>query len=479
MPEKSTEKVVTRFAPSPTGYMHVGNVRTAIYAWLWARKNNGIFILRIEDTDKEREVAGSVEHIIETLKWLGLDYDAGPDKCEPGMCYTQSERLETYKKYANILIERGFAYADLSSREEIEEFRKKAKEKKQAFLFRDYRSENKIDWKPGIPLRFKIKEPKRTIWHDAVRGELSAGPEALDDFILIKSDGYPTYNFAHIVDDIEMGITHVVRGQEFISSTPNYITVYEALDATPPVYITAPPIMGGDGNKKMGKRDGAKDVLEYRNEGYLPDAMLNFLAFLGWNPGGEKEIYTREELIKTFDIEQIQISGAKMNPEKLDWINKEHLKLLPKEEIEKNILANLPEHMRNPKIIPIIFERISKWSDVRIMVEAGELDFFFKQPEYAKEKLKEKIQYKNSSPEKITSNLKLAIKTLEEINEQNFTTENIKDSLMLIANMQESRGELLHPVRYALSGQDKSPDPFIIASILGKNETLSRLQKAI
>ncbi|MEK9181889.1 MAG: glutamate--tRNA ligase [Patescibacteria group bacterium] len=479
MPEKSTEKVVTRFAPSPTGFMHVGNVRTAIYAWLWARKNNGIFILRIEDTDKEREVAGSVEHIIETLKWLGLDYDAGPDKCEPGMCYTQSERLETYKKYANILIERGFAYADLSSREEIEEFRKKAKEKKQAFLFRDYRSENKIDWKPGIPLRFKIKEPKRTIWHDAVRGELSAGPEALDDFILIKSDGYPTYNFAHIVDDIEMGITHVVRGQEFISSTPNYITVYEALDATPPVYITAPPIMGGDGNKKMGKRDGAKDVLEYRNEGYLPDAMLNFLAFLGWNPGGEKEIYTREELIKTFDIEQIQISGAKMNPEKLDWINKEHLKLLPKEEIEKNILANLPEHMRNPKIIPIIFERISKWSDVRIMVEAGELDFFFKQPEYAKEKLKEKIQYKNSSPEKITSNLKLAIKTLEEINEQNFTTENIKDSLMLIANMQESRGELLHPVRYALSGQDKSPDPFIIASILGKNETLSRLQKAI
>ncbi|OGI65202.1 glutamate--tRNA ligase [Candidatus Nomurabacteria bacterium RIFCSPLOWO2_01_FULL_39_18] len=471
------KKVVTRFAPSPTGFMHVGSVRTALFAWLWARKNNGIFILRIEDTDKKREVEGSIEHIMETLRWLGLDYDAGPDKCEPGMCYTQSERLEIYKKYANILIKKGFAYSDVSSLEEIEQFRKKAEEEKRAFLFREHRPENPPEWKEGFPLRFKIKEPKRTVWHDAVRGELTAGPEALDDFILIKSDGYPTYNFAHIVDDIEMGITHVVRGQEFISSTPNYIAVYEALEAPQPTYVTAPPIMGEEGNKKMGKREGAKDVLEYRNEGYLPEAMFNFLALLGWNPGSgdNREVMSREEIVESFDLTHIQKSGAQFNEEKLDWINKEHIKKLSPEQIEKNILEWLPEGMKNSKLVPVVLERISKWGDVKDIAERGKLDLFFETPEIQREKL----IFKNSTPEKISENIKIVIQALGNIDENNFTTENVKDALMLVANMGESRGEVLHPVRYALSGSDKSPDPFIIASIIGKNETISRLQKAI
>lgn len=478
----SDKKVITRFAPSPTGFMHVGNVRTAIYAWLWARKNKGTFILRIEDTDKKREVEGSIEHIFETLKWLGLEYDAGPDKCEPGMCYTQSERLETYKKYAQILIEKGFAYADTSSTEEIENLRKNAESEKRAFLFREHRPVNPPAWQDGIPLRFKIKEPKRTTWNDAVRGELTAGPEAMDDFILIKSDGYPTYNFAHIVDDIEMDITHVVRGQEFISSTPNYIAVYEAFGALQPTYVTVPPIMGDDGNKKLGKRDGAKDVLEYRSEGYLPEAMINFLAFLGWNPGGEKEVYTREELIEAFDIGRIQVSGAKMNGEKLDWLNKEHMKMLSKEEIEKNILEWLPKepvNMKDPRLVPMIFERISKWGDVATMAVAGEFDLFFNAPEIQKEKL----IYKDIPIEKIKENINLAIETLQKIDEDNFVIENIKSNLMLIADNLASggdgRGSFLHPIRYALSGKDKSPDPFTIAGIIGKNETISRLQKAI
>jgi len=475
MQEKTTEKVVTRFAPSPTGFIHVGNIRTALYAWLLARKNNGIFILRIEDTDKEREVVGSIEHIQKSLKWLGLNWDQGPDIGGPHTPYIQSERLDIYRKYVEILIKKGLAYADPFKEEEIEKFRKEAEINKKPFLYREHRPSNPPVWDGTTPLRFKVPELKKTIWKDIVWGELSAGPEALDDFILIKSDGYPTYNFAHIVDDIEMGVTHVVRGQEFISSTPKFLAVYEALGVTPPYFVTTPPIMGIDGKKKLGKRDDAKDVLDYEKDGYLPDAMINYLAFLGFNPGGEKEVYTREELINVFDLSKIQHSGAQWSDDKLNWINKEHMKLLSKEKIEKNILEQLPENMRNPKLVPIIFERISKWGDIKEMKEKGELDLFFKQPSCPKEKL----IFKNSSSKKISENLQLAIKALEELEEENFTQENIKTALMNIANKLESRGELLHPVRYALSGLDKSPDPFIIAEILGKNETLSRLQKAV
>lgn len=424
-------EVVTRFAPSPTGFMHVGGVRTALYAWLWARKNKGQFILRIEDTDKEREVAGSIEHIQKSLKWLGLDWDQGP--------YIQSERLEIYKKYADKLAEKGLAYSDEGA------------------------------------IRFKIAEKKRSEWHDEVWGDLSAGEEALEDFVIIKSDGYPTYNFAHVVDDIEMSVTHVMRGQEFIASTPKFLALYEALGVKPPKFATLPPILGEGGTKKLSKRDGAKDILEYKEEGYLPEAMLNYLAFLGFNPGGEKEIYIPEELIKDFALEKIQRSGAQWNDEKLDWMNKEHIKLLPKAEIEKNIFERLSENMRNPKIIPIILDRISKWGEVKEMVARGELDWFVKTPEIDKTKL----VYKNISQEKISENLKQSLEVLEKISENNFSQEEIKKALMALAEKAESRGEVLHPVRYALSGQDKSPDPFIIAEILGKDETIARLKKAI
>lgn len=468
-------KVVTRFAPSPTGFMHVGGVRTALYAWLWARKNNGIFILRIEDTDKEREVEGSIGHIMESLRWLGLDWNYGPEKDGPNTPYIQSKRLDIYKKYAEILIKKGHAYPDPFTEEEVEKFRKDAELNKKAFLYREHRPENFGVWDGKKPLRFKVPEIKSYKWNDLVQGDLSAGPEALDDFILIKGDGYPTYNFAHIVDDIEMNVTHVVRGQEFISSTPKFLSVYDALGIKPPFFITTPPILGALGTKKLSKRDGAKDILDYRKEGYLPQTMINYLAFLGFNPGGEKEIYTPEELIQVFDLTKIQHSGAKWSDEKLDWVNKEHMKRLPQQEIEKNILSWLPEEMKNPKLVPIIFERISKWGDIKDMIQKGELDFFFKLPEINKTKL----IYKKVNPEKINQNLKLAIKALENLAEDNFTSEIIKNTLMEIANTLESRGELLHPIRYALSGLDKSPDPFIIASIIGKNETLSRLQKAI
>ena len=441
MPPKSP--IVTRFAPSPTGFMHVGSVRTALYAWLLAKKNHGSFILRIEDTDKEREVAGSILHIQESLRWLGLNWDE---------FYIQSERLAVYQKYAQKLIGAGHAYMD------------------------------------GEAIRFRIPEKKRMEWQDIVWGGLSAGPEALEDFILIKSDGYPTYNFAHIVDDIEMKVTHVMRGEEFISSTPKFLSVYQALDIEPPYFATLPVILGENGTKKLSKRDGAKDLLEYREDGYLPDAFINFLALLGWNPGDEREIFSREELIEAFDIERIQKSGARMSLEKLDWINREHMKRLPEEVIQQKIISRMPEEIKETeigkKLVSLIFERISKWGDVKKLFVEGEFDFFFRPPEVPKDKL----IYKDVSAEKIAGNLKLAIEALENV-PGDFNADNIKRALMLIADNMESRpasakastgkGELLHPVRFALTGRDKSPDPFLVASILGKDETIRRLQKAI
>jgi glutamyl-tRNA synthetase len=471
----NNKKVITRFAPSPTGFMHVGGIRTALYAFLWAKKNNGSFILRIEDTDKEREVEGSINHIIESLKWLGIDWDEGPDIGGQNSPYIQSERLDSYKKYAKILIDKGLAYADPYTEEEVETFRKKADEEKRPFLYRDHRPENPPTWDGTKPLRLKTPEIKRYEWNDLVYGDLSAGPEALDDFILIKSDGYPTYNFAHIIDDLEMGVTHVMRGQEFISSTPKFLSLYDALGIKPPLLATLPPIMGKDGKKKLGKRDGAKDVLDYRKDGYLPEAMINFLAFLGWNPGGDKEIFSKEELISIFDVSRIGHSGAQWNDDKLDWVNKEYIKKLSSDKLELYIFRELPKELQIQKLIPLIVERISKSSDIKEMLTNGELDFFYKKPKLSKEKL----IYKNTSPLKILENLEETVKSFEMTDNSDFNKENIKIILMELADKLDSRGEILHPVRFALSGLDKSPDPFIISDILGKDETIDRLNDAI
>ncbi len=491
MTNNTSKKVITRFAPSPTGFMHVGNLRTGLFAWLWARKNNGTFILRIEDTDKKREVEGSIEHIKKSLKWIGMNWDEGPDIGGPHAPYIQSERMNDlgiYNKYAQELIEKGFAYADTKTEEELDVLRKKAEEEKKPFLYRESRPENPPIWAPGLPLRFKIKDLKRTVYQDIVRGELTAGPEALDDFILIKSDGYPTYNFAHIVDDIEMGVTHVIRGQEFISSTPNYIAVYEALGITQPQYVTAPPIMGEEGNKKMGKRDGAKDVLEYEKEGFLPESMLNFLAFLGWNPGGEKEIFTVDELIESFDLSKIQKSGAQFNEEKLNWLNKEHMKLLSVDERDQTICEwlNKNEALSNKeklndksfvsKISSVIFDHISKWSDIDKMIEEGDLSYFFNPPQFDPAILSWKGKI---APEKIKAHLEwLKAKLCETDAEMFENAETIKNVIFDYAT-EQGRGDVLWPLRVSLSGKEKSPDPFTLLSIIGKDESIKRIENAL
>jgi len=483
MPENN-QKIITRFAPSPTGFMHVGGVRTALYAWLLAKKNNGTFILRIEDTDKEREVPGSIDHIKESLKWLNLDWDKGPGK-EDSNSYIQSERLPIYKKYAQKLIEKGLAFTDPYSTEDLDSFRKEAEENKEPFLYRNHRPENPPIWDGSSPLRFKISEIKKYEWNDLVWGDLSAGQDALDDFIIIKSDGYPTYNFAHIVDDIEMGVTHVVRGQEFISSVPKFLALYEALGVNPPFFVTTPPIMATDGKKKLGKRDGAKDILEYRKEGYLPEAMINFLALLGWNPGDDREIFSIEELIEAFEVKGIQRSGARWNDQKLDWINKEHLKKLSKEYVSKEIQKKLLENTKTKdsefaknnefisKIYPVIFDRINKWSDIDKLVEEGEIDYFINTPNYEIDK----IVWKDSNKEDTKKYLNEVYKLLSDSSDFS-SADNIKNIIFDYAT-KEGRGHVLWPLRFSLSGKEKSPDPFTLIYILGKEESLKRVFRAI
>lgn len=482
---KESKKVVTRFAPSPTGFMHVGGVRTALFAWLFAKQNNGTFILRIEDTDKEREVEGSINQIIESLKWVGITWDEGPDIGGPHAPYIQSQRLDTYQKYAKQLVEKGLAYADPYTKEELQAFREKAQAEKRAFLYRDHRPENPPVWDGTQPLRLKITDIKPSKWNDLVRGELEAGPEALDDFILMKSDGYPTYNFAHIIDDLLMETTHIFRADEFISSVPNYLALYKALEIERPEFATMPPIMGPDGKKKLGKRDGAKDILDYRNEGYLPEAIFNFMAFIGWNPGDEREIMSKEEIFEAFDVSKIQSGGAKFNEEKLLWTNKEYIKLVPDEIVLDEIRKRLPEKFEKselvPKIIPLVREHISKWSDISLMVSNNELSYFFEAPTYEKENLLCPEKLRKGSPAglpEIKEFLTEVLAKLHTINVKEWNASSVKDTIWDYAS-EKGRGLVLWAMRYALSGQEKSPDPFSLSEILGKSETEARLEKAI
>ena len=467
--------VVTRFAPSPTGWLHIGGVRTALFAYLWAQKQNGQFILRIEDTDKAREVDGSIKHIEDSLRWLGIEWEYGPDKpsSEFGSCL-QSDRLDVYKKYAEQLIAKGLAYPDPYTTEEIAAFREQAQTENRPFLYRHHRPDTFGAWDGTQPLRFKTPEIKRYTWQDAVRGELTAGEEALDDFILIKADGYPTYNFAHIVDDLEMKVTHVMRGEEFISSTPKFLSLYDALEIPYPVLVTLPPIMGPDGKKKLSKRDGAKDLLEYKVEGYLPAAMRNFLALIGWNPGGDQELFDDQALIEAFTLDKIQKSGGAFNEEKLKWMNKEYLQELPLEAQTAYVQSALPEHDSAilTRLTSVILERTHTLQEIKEAAVAGEYDWAFNDISYDTDILK----WKNDNTTKAA--LPRLQQALELLTAADFSSvETIKAALWPYAES-VGKGELLWPLRVALSGRPQSPDPFTCAHVLGQRETLARIALA-
>ncbi len=437
----SDKKVITRFAPSPTGFLHLGAYRTAIFAYLYAKKHHGTFLLRIEDTDKERSKKEYEDDIIESLKWLGLEHDK---------FYRQSEHVEKHKFYLEKMIKEGTAYIS---------------------------NEEAKDGSGIIKELVRFKNPNIEVtFQDEIKGEVKMNTEDLGNFVIAKNLNEPLFHLAVVVDDFEAGVTHIIRGEDHTSNTPRQILIQRAIGAPTPMYAHLPLVLGPD-KLKLSKRRGALPVTEYRRLGFLPEAILNGVAFVGWNPGGEKEIFTHDELVEAFDLSRVARSPAIFNSQKLEWFNKEHMKLLPPEVIEKNILENLPKSMQDriivSKLVPVIFDRISKWSDVRTMAEKGELDFFFKEPILDKAKL----IFKDSTPEQTIGNIKLAIKAMTDVDDLDFSAEKIKKALLSVADKLPRRGELLHPVRYALSGLDKSPDPFTIAEIIGKNETLSRLQK--
>ncbi len=488
--------VRTRFAPSPTGFTHVGGARTALYGWLYARKLGGQFILRLEDTDKEREVPGAVEHLMESLKWLGITWDESVDVGGPYAPYIQSERLELYRSYAQKLIAAGFAYPDPYTTEQLEAFRKEAEEAKRPFLYRDHRPATAADslpWDGSAPLRFRVPTIKRFEWHDLVFGDLSAGEEALDDFVLIKSDGYPTYNFCHVVDDIEMKITHVTRGQEFISSTPKFLSLYEALGVTPPQFASFPAILGEGGQKKLGKRDGAKDILDYRTEGYLPEAMVNFLALLGWNPGTEQEIFDIDDLIASFDFDRIQRSGAMFNEEKLLFMNQQWMRKLTNEAFIQGVKVHVDGEGSTSEIsnkdelllkaAPLLKERAHTFSEARKML-SDELSFLFLAPEPDPAILTQKEPESSSEADgNFTKTTLGSLLPIIEAFTPNLSADDIRDALMPFADANPKehggRGAILWPLRYALSGQEKSPDPFTLIHVLEKEESVMRIKKAL
>ncbi len=467
-------KVVTRFAPSPTGFMHVGGVRTALFAWLYARKHGGTFILRIEDTDKAREVEGSIVHIMESLRWLGIEWDEGPDIGGQHAPYLQSDRLATYKEYAMQLIDKGFAYPDPFTEEQVEVWRKQAEVEKRPFLYREHRPETFGVWDGKAPLRFKVPEVKRYEWDDLSWGHLTAGEEALDDFILIKGDGYPTYNFAHIIDDLKMEVTHIVRGQEFISSTPKFLSLYDALGIKRPEFATMPVILGETGTKKLGKRDGAKDILEYREEGYLPEAMMNFLALLGWHPENGSEVLSLEELLATFDLARVQNAGARFDEEKLLHINREWMRRLSDEDYVRlgNLTTSHPERLSG--VVHLLKERAQTFKEAKEMLD-GELSCLFNTPILDRSLLVSKEPAE--APGATKGHLE-ALKGRIEALPEGIGAEEAKTVLMPYAD-QEGRGAVLWPLRYALSGAERSPDPFTLINILGPKESLLRIQAAL
>jgi len=437
----SDNKIITRFPPSPTGPFHIGNARTALFNYLFTKKNNGLMLFRIEDTDRERSRIEYEKDIIENLKWLGIELDFNN-------FFRQSERGDVYKNYLQKLIDEGKAYVS-----------KETEGKRESVI--------------------RFKNPNKKIkFNDLIRGEIEFDTTELKDFVIAKSLEEPIYHLAVVVDDFESGVTHIIRGEDGISNTPRQILIQEAIGASRPVYAHLPFILAPDRSKLSKRKHGETvSVSYYKKEGYLPEAMVNFLALLGWNPGIDEEIFSMEELIEKFDIKKVQKAGAIFNIEKLNWMNREYIKKIPIERLQNILLDYLNEEERNlakanlemwKKIVELERERIYKFSDIK-----EGIGFFFKLGNYSADDL----LWKNSNKRQTIEHIRELIKILCDIEAEDFNAEKIKNSVWDYAQ-KEGKGEVLWPLRFSLSGLEKSPDPFIIAEILGKEETLKRLEIA-
>ncbi len=480
-----------RIAPSPTGWLHIGTARTALFNFLFARKNGGKFILRIEDTDKERSKKEYEENIIEGLKWLNLEWDEGPDIGGPYGPYRQSERTEIYKEYLLKLLKEEKIYYCFCKPEEIEAQKRDMALRGLTPIYsgkcrhlsnREIRE--KLLNKEKYVLRMKM--PSRKIkFKDLIRGEIEFDLNLIGDIVIAKSLEEPLYNFTVVIDDHLMEITHVIRGEDHISNTPKQLILQEMLQFESPFYAHLPMILGPD-RSKLSKRHGVTALTEYKKLGYLKEAMINFLALLGWHPKEDEEIFSLEELIKNFSLEKVQKSGAIFNIKKLEWFNSVYLRKLPAEEIEKRFIEYLKESNYSSllkkydlkyltSILKIELPRINKFSDLFSISQ-----FFFEEElNYQKELL----IWKDTSKEHTIKALEDVYNILKEIPEEDFTHFNLQTKLIAFIDSnsfyQNDRGKILWPFRVALSGQKASPPPFEIAEVLGKEKTLKRLEKAI
>ncbi|MEX0935091.1 MAG: glutamate--tRNA ligase [Candidatus Paceibacterota bacterium] len=441
----SKKQIKTRFAPSPTGPFHVGGVRTALFNFLFTRNVGGEFLLRVEDTDTERSLKKYEDEMKEALEWLNIEYDSAPVR--------QSERTKLYSDYLQKLIDSGHAYISKEEEGERDEV-----------------------------IRFK-NSGKVVKFQDEIRGEIEFDTTELGDFVIAKSIEEPLYHLAVVIDDHEMGITHVIRGEDHISNTPRQILIQEAIGAERPIYAHIPLILGAD-KSKLSKRHGATAVLQYREEGYLPEAFNNYLALLGWNPGDDREIFTLEELISEFSLSGVQKGGAIFNQEKLLWVNRQHILNLSDHDFFHHVEENIPADLKKlpnyntkmlKKILPLIRERTEKITDITKMGDEGELEYYFEQPGYFAKGL---LWRDDEDLEISKKHLKHAQETFEEIDEESWNRDMTKGMIWEYAT-EQGRGSVLWPLRYALSGMDRSPDPFELAEVLGKEETLSRIDVAI
>ncbi len=476
-------EVRTRIAPSPTGYLHLGLARTALFNYLFSKKHEGSFVLRIEDTDLERSSLESEQDIIENLKWLGLEWNEGPDIEGKYGPYRQTQRTDIYRKYIEKLIAEDKAYYCFCSEQDLEAERQYQMSQglaphysgKCANLDKATVKKYLAEGKPSI-IRFRVIL-KKISFDDLIRGRLEFDTSLIGDMVIAKNLDAPLYNFAVIIDDFEMKISHVIRGEDHISNTPKQILIQEALGFPRPLYAHLPLILGED-RAKLSKREGAASVSEFRKEGYLPESLVNFMAFLGWNPGDEREIYSLPSLIKEFSLERIQKGGAVFNIKRLDFLNGFYIRQRSPEKLTELCLpylleAGLVEKDNSDnlvKIVSIYQERLKKLSEI---VELT--DFFFKDKlEFDKNLLK----WKEMSDKETKDSLNKLEKLLSKIKNEDWNKEKLESVLLEEAEKTNNRGALLWPLRVALTGKEASAGPFEIAEILGKEKTLKRIREA-
>ena len=463
--------VITRFAPSPTGYLHVGGARTALFSWLYARKTKGHFVLRIEDTDRERSTEASVQAILDGMNWLGLSHDSGP--------IYQTDRFDRYEEVIQQLLAEGKAYRCYHSQEELDGMREQQKLRGDKPRY-DGSCRNLESYpvdKPHV-IRFKNPIGGSVIINDLVRGSIEISNDELDDFIIARTDGTPTYNFTVVVDDLDMNITHVIRGDDHINNTPKQINILKALNAEIPKYAHVPMILGDDG-KRLSKRHGAVGVMQYRDDGYLPEALLNYLVRLGWSHG-DQEIFTREEMIDLFTLEGINRAPSAFNTEKLNWLNQHYMKTLPVAQVSKHLQWHLEEQgillqegieANNDIIealIPLYAERTETLKQL-----ASQLRFMFEDFEEFDAKAAKK-HLKIAAAEALLTLKQLFIESNE------WTAESIESSIEeTMSKLDIGMGKIGMPLRVAITGGGQSPGMDIICQLLGKEKCLQRIDQAL